>query len=139
LAKRWGAGRLPDRLGRLDMFWCFLIGLLAIGVFGASMFFDVGETFLADTLKEMGIGGAIGVGVGFVVFVYVAALVYGMSSMNGRKAMMGIGLFSLAFGGACIQYYESVVAMLPFITSKWLGIPLIINGGLMCKLGSFKE
>ena len=73
------------------------------------------------------------------MFVYVAGLVYGMSSMNGRKALMGIGLFSLAFGGACFTYYDTVYAMLPFITSKWIGAPILINGGLMCKLGSFKE
>ena len=119
------------------MFWGFLIVLLAVGVFGVSFMMD--DFDLMATYTEMGIGGAIGVGVGLIVFVYVAGLVYGMSSMNGRKALMGIGLFSLAFGGARFTYYDTVYAMLPFITSKWIGAPILINGGLMCKLGSFKE
>ncbi|MEC7882564.1 MAG: hypothetical protein VYB35_06615 [Verrucomicrobiota bacterium] len=122
------------------MFWGFLILLLAGGVFGGSMLFDVQEDFLSKSFLEMGVGGAIGVGVGFVVFVYVAGLVYGMSSPTGRKVLMGLGIFFVLFGVCCIMYWDEVVSqMMPFLPSKWLGLPIAATGGLMCNLGSFKE
>ena len=122
------------------MFWGFLIILLAFGVFGGSLLFDVPEDFLAKSYSEMGIGGAIGVAVGLLVFVYVAGLVYGMSSPTGRKVLMGLGLFFVLFGGCCIMYWDEVVyPMMPFLPSKWLGLPILATGGLMCNLGSFKE
>ena len=78
------------------MFWGTLIGVLVVGVIGADMIFDMEDPdFLANTLKEIAIGGGIGVAVGLALFVYVAGLVYGMSTANGRKTLMGLGLLTL--------------------------------------------
>ena len=77
------------------MFWGTLIGVLVVGVIGADMIFDMEDPdFLANTLKEIAIGGGIGVAVGLALFVYVAGLVYGMSTANGRKTLMGLGSVS---------------------------------------------
>ena len=138
------------------MFWGTLIGVLVVGVIGADMIFDMEDPdFLANTLKEIAIGGGIGVAVGLALFVYVAGLVYGMSTANSRKTLMGLGLLTLLLGLGSFSYPLEVGAILPlhllvglFVTpepgevleySAWYGIPYLINGGLMCKLGSFKE
>ena len=138
------------------MFWGTLIGVLVVGVIGADMIFDMEDPdFLANTLKEIAIGGGIGVAVGLALFVYVAGLVYGMSTANGRKTLMGLGLLTLLLGLGSFSYPLEVGAILPlhllvglFVTpepgevleySAWYGIPYLINAGLMCKLGSFKE
>ena len=138
------------------MFWGTLIGILVVGVIGVDMIFDMEDPdFLANTLKEIAIGGGIGVAVGLALFVYVAGLVYGMSTANGRKTLMGLGLLTLLLGLGTFSYPLEVGAILPlhllvglFVTpepgevleySMWYGIPYLINGGLMCKLGSFKE
>ena len=138
------------------MFWGTLIGVLVVGVIGADMIFDMEDPdFLANTLKEIAIGGGIGVAVGLALFVYVAGLVYGMSTANGRKILMGLGLLTLLLGLGSFSYPLEVGAILPLHLlvglfaspaegevleySAWYGIPYLINGGLMCKLGSFKE
>ena len=138
------------------MFWGTLIGVLLVGVIGADMIFDMEDPdFLANTLKEIAIGGGIGVAVGLALFVYVAGLVYGMSSLNGRKTLMGLGILSVILGLGSFSYADTVGGIIPlhlivglFVTpaegesitySGWYGIPYLINGGLMCKLGSFKE
>ena len=138
------------------MFWGTLIGILVVGVIGVDMIFDMEDPdFLANTLKEIAIGGGIGVAVGLALFVYVAGLVHGMSTANGRKTLMGLGLLTLLLGLGSLSYPLEVGAILPlhllvglFATpepgevleySMWYGIPYLINGGLMCKLGSFKE
>ena len=146
----------PTGLAGCDMFWGTLIGILVVGVIGVDMIFDMEDPdFLANTLKEIAIGGGIGVAVGLALFVYVAGLVYGMSTANGRKTLMGLGLLTLLLGLGSFSYPLEVGAILPlhllvglFVTpaegelitySEWYGIPYLINGGLMCKLGSFKE
>ena len=138
------------------MFWGTLIGILVVGVIGFDMILDMEDPdFLANTLKEIAIGGGIGVAVGLALFVYVAGLVYGMSTANSRKTLMGLGLLTLLLGLGSFSYPLEVGAILPlhllvglFVTpepgevleySAWYGIPYLINGGLMCKLGSFKE
>ena len=138
------------------MFWGTLIGVLIVGVIGADMIFDMEDPdFLANTLKEIAIGGGIGVAVGLALFVYVAGLVYGMSTANSRKTLMGLGLLTLLLGLGSFSYANEVGAIVPlhllvglFVTpeppevleySAWYGIPYLINAGLMCKLGSFKE
>ncbi len=98
-----------------------------------------GPTEIAATYKEMAIGAGIGIGVASIIFVYVALIVYGMSTSTGRKTLMGAGIFCLLFGFATYFYYDSLHVMLPFLISKWLSIPLVINGGFLCKLGSFSE
>ena len=120
------------------------------------MIFDMEDPdFLANTLKEIAIGGGIGVAVGLALFVYVAGLVYGMSTANGRKTLMGLGLLTLLLGLGSFSYPLEVGAILPLHLlvglfaspaegevleySAWSGIPYLVNGGLMCKLGSFKE
>ena len=120
------------------------------------MIFDMEDPdFLANTLKEIAIGGGIGVAVGLALFVYVAGLVYGMSSLNGRKTLMGLGILSVILGLGSFSEPDTVGGSIPlhllvglFVTpaegesitySGWYGIPYLINGGLMCKLGSFKE
>ena len=128
----------------IDMLWGILIILLAGGVFGASFMMDLE---VAAIYKEMVIGGGIGIGVASVIFVYVALIVYGMSSSTGRKTLMGAGIFSLLLGAATFVYFDSLsvsMASIPilsfvFATSKWLGIPFAINGGFLCKLGSFSD
>ena len=127
------------------MLWGILIIFLAGGVFGASFMMDSLE--VAAVYKEMMIGGGIGIGVASVIFVYVALIVYGMSSSTGRKTLMGAGIFSLLLGAATFVYFDSLsvsMASIPilsfvFATSKWLGIPFAINGGFLCKLGSFSD
>ena len=138
------------------MFWGTLIGVLVVGVIGADMIFDMEDPdFLANTLKEIAIGGGIGVAVGLALFVYVAGLVYGMSSLNGRKTLMGLGILSVILGLGSFSEPDIVGGIIPlhllvglFVTpaegesityTGWYGIPYLINGGLMCKLGSFKE
>jgi len=137
---------------------------MALGVIAVGMIWDMGMTLMRGkveytwtmgTLMEMGIGGVIGVAVGIFLFFYVAGLVYGMSTLNGRKTLMGLGLLTLLIGIGSFSYPIEVGAILPlhllvglFVTpeegavveySVWYGIPYVINGGLMCKLGSFKE
>ena len=146
----------PTGLAGCDMFWATLIGVLVVGVIGADMIFDMEDPdFLANTLKEIAIGGGIGAAVGLALFVYVAGLVYGMSSLNGRKTLMGLGILSVILGLGSFSEPGTVGAIIPlhllvglFVTpaegelitySEWYGIPYLINGGLMCKLGSFKE
>ena len=146
----------PTGLAGCDMFWGTLIGVLVVGVIGADMIFDMEDPdFLANTLKEIAIGGGIGVAVGLALFVYVAGLVYGMSTANGRKTLMGLGLLTLLLGLGSFSYPLEGGAILPlhllvglFVTPEpgedlvysWVyGIPYLINGGLMCKLGSFNE
>ena len=101
---------------------------------------------VAAIYKEMVIGGGIGIGVASIIFVYVALIVYGMSSSTGRKTLMGAGIFFLLFGGATLVYFDTWfmgMASVPVLSvvfySKWLGIPYIINGGFLCKLGSFSD
>ena len=137
------------------MFWGILIGILAVGVFATDLIFDMGEEFLSSSMKEIGVGGVIGVVLGICLFVYVAALVYGMSTLKGRKTLMGLGILTLLLGIGSFSEAETVGAIIPlhllvglFVTpaegevlayTPWYGIPYVINGGLMCKLGSFKE
>ena len=110
---------------------------------GASFMMDLE---VAAVYKEMMIGAGIGIGVASVIFVYVALIVYGMSSSTGRKTLMGAGLFFLLFGAATLVYFDTWfmgMASVPVLSvvfySKWLGIPYIINGGFLCKLGSFSD
>ena len=126
------------------MLWGFLILLLAGGVFLSSMMMD--DVDMAKIFMQMGFGGALGVVVGLAVFVYVAGLVYGMSSPNGRKALLGIGVFTILFGLAFLMYYPEVNAVLTFLPSAedvepmpFVGLPIMATGGLMCKLGSLKD
>ena len=130
----------------LSMLWGFLIILLAGGVFVGSMIFDVGEGFVAESFLQMGFGGALGVAVGLAVFVYVAGLVYGMSSANGRKVLLVIGVFTILLGLACIMYWPELRTVLTFLPTAeevpalpYIGVPIIGTGGLMCKLGSLKD
>ena len=127
------------------MLWGILIILLAGGVFGASFMLDSLE--VGAIYKEMVIGGGIGIGIASIIFVYVALIVYGMSSSTGRKTLMGAGLLSVLLGFATLFYYDALsmsMASIPilsllFATSKWLGIAYAINGGFLCKLGSFSD
>ena len=126
------------------MLWGFLILLLAGGVFLSSMMMD--DVDMAKIFMQMGFGGALGVVVGLAVFVYVAGLVYGMSSPNGRKALLGIGVFTILFGLAFLMYYPELNAVLTFLPSAedvepmpFVGLPIMATGGLMCKLGSLKD
>ena len=126
------------------MLWGFLILLLAGGVFLSSMMMD--DVDIAKIFMQMGFGGALGVVVGLAVFVYVAGLVYGMSSPNGRKALLGIGVLTILFGLAFLMYYPELNAILTFLPSAedvepmpFVGLPIMATGGLMCKLGSLKD
>ena len=126
------------------MLWGFLILLLAGGVFLSSMMMD--DVDMAKIFMQMGFGGALGVVVGLAVFVYVAGLVYGMSSPNGRKALLGIGVFTILFGLAFLMYYPELNAVLTFLPSAedvepmpFVGLPIMATGALMCKLGSLKD
>ncbi|MAS76761.1 MAG: hypothetical protein CMO57_10265 [Verrucomicrobiales bacterium] len=126
------------------MLWGFLILLLAGGVFLSSIMMD--DVDMAKIFMQMGFGGALGVVVGLAVFVYVAGLVYGMSSPNGRKALLGIGVFTILFGLAFLMYYPELNAVLTFLPSAedvepmpFVGLPIMATGGLMCKLGSLKD
>ena len=95
----------PVGLAGRDMLWGILIIFLAGGVFGASFMMDSLE--IAAVYKEMMIGGGIGIGVASVIFVYVALIVYGMSSSTGRKTLMGAGLFFLLFGSNIILQFNN--------------------------------
>jgi|TARA_B100001250_G_C19808598_1_gene794636 hypothetical protein len=126
------------------MLWGFLIILLGGGVFAASILLD--DIDIATIFAQMGLGGAIGVFVGMAVFVYVSGLVYGMSTPNGRKALLGIGVFTILLGLAFLMYYPELNAVLTFLPSSedvepmpFVGLPIIATGGLMCKLGSLKD
>jgi hypothetical protein len=126
------------------MLWGFLILLLAGGVFLSSIMMD--DVDMAKIFMQMGFGGALGVVVGLAVFVYVAGLVYGMSSPNGRKALLGIGVFTILFGLAFLMYYPELNAVLTFLPSAedvepmpFVGLPIMATGALMCKLGSLKD
>ena len=126
------------------MLWGFLILLLAGGVFLSSIMMD--DVDMAKIFMQMGFGGALGVVVGLAVFVYVAGLVYGMSSPNGRKALLGIGVFTILFGLAFLMYYPELRAVLTFLPSAedvepmpFVGLPIMATGGLMFKLGSLKD
>ena len=102
---------------------------------------------LITVYKQMGFGGAVGLLVGMAVFVYVAGLVYGMSTPNGRKTLLGLGVFTILLGLACIMYWdEYLTQILTFLPSseevpalRFIGVPIIGTGGLMCKLGSLKD
>ena len=114
------------------MLWGFLILLLAGGVFLSSIMMD--DVDMAKIFMQMGFGGALGVVVGLAVFVYVAGLVYGMSSPNGRKALLGIGVFTILFGLAFLMYYPEVNAVLTFLPSAedvepmpFVGLPIMAN------------
>ena len=98
-----------------------------------------GTTEVVATYTEMAIGAGIGIGVAAIIFVYVALIVQAMATPTGRKILMGAGIFFLLFGAATYAYYDSVVMIMPFIFSYWLSIPFVINGGFLCKLGSFSE
>ena len=126
------------------MLWGFLIILLAGGVFLVSILTDGME--IATVYKQMGFGGAVGLLVGMAVFVYVAGLVYGMSTPNGRKTLLGLGVFTILLGLACIMYWPELRTVLTFLPSKedvpalpFIGLPVIGTGALMCKLGSLKD
>ena len=126
------------------MLWGFLIILLAGGVFLVSILTDGME--IATVYKQMGFGGAVGLLVGMAVFVYVAGLVYGMSTPNGRKTLLGLGVFTILLGIACIMYWPELRTVLTFLPSKedvpalpFIGLPIIGTGALMCKLGSLKD
>ncbi|RZO61257.1 MAG: hypothetical protein EVA72_00380 [Limisphaerales bacterium] len=126
------------------MLWGFLIILLAGGVFLVSILTDGME--IATVYKQMGFGGAVGLLVGMAVFVYVAGLVYGMSTPNGRKTLLGLGVLTILLGLACIMYWPELRTVLTFLPSKedvpalpFIGLPIIGTGALMCKLGSLKD
>ena len=126
------------------MLWGFLIILLAGGVFLVSILTDGME--IATVYKQMGVGGAVGLLVGMAVFVYVAGLVYGMSTPNGRKTLLGLGVLTILLGLACIMYWPELRTVLTFLPSKedvpalpFIGLPIIGTGALMCKLGSLKD
>ena len=126
------------------MLWGFLIILLAGGVFLVSILTDGME--IATVYKQMGFGGAVGLLVGMAVFVYVAGLVYGMSTPNGRKTLLGLGVLTILLGLACIMYWRELRTVLTFLPSKedvpalpFIGLPIIGTGALMCKLGSLKD
>ena len=126
------------------MLWGFLIILLAGGVFLVSILTDGME--IATVYKQMGFGGAVGLVVGMAVFVYVAGLVYGMSTPNGRKTLLGLGVLTILLGLACIMYWPELRTVLTFLPSKedvpalpFIGLPIIGTGALMCKLGSLKD
>lgn len=127
------------------MLWGFLIILLAGGVFLVSILTDGME--IATIYKQMGFGGVLGIAVGMAVFVYVAGLVYGMSTPNGRKALLGIGVFTILLGLACLMYWDVYLTpILTFLPSAeevpalpFIGLPIIGTGALMCKLGSLKD
>ena len=126
------------------MLWGFLIILLAGGVFLVSILTDGME--IATVYKLMGFGGAVGLLVGMAVFVYVAGLVYGMSTPNGRKTLLGLGVLTILLGLACIMYWPELRTVLTFLPSKedvpalpFIGVPIIGTGALMCKLGSLKD
>jgi len=135
----------PAGLAGSGMLWGILIILMAGGVFGASFMMDSLE--VTAVYKEMMIGAGIGIGVASIIFVYVALIVYAMASSTGRKVLMGSGIFSLLLGAATFVYFDTLsmsMASIPilsfvFATSKWLGIPFAINGGFLCKLGSFSD
>ena len=101
---------------------------------------------LITVYKQMGFGGAVGLLVGMAVFVYVAGLVYGMSTPNGRKTLLGLGVLTILLGLACIMYWPELRTVLTFLPSKedvpalpFIGLPIIGTGALMCKLGSLKD
>ena len=102
---------------------------------------------IATIYKQMGFGGVLGIAVGMAVFVYVAGLVYGMSTPNGRKALLGIGVFTILLGLACLMYWDVYLTpILTFLPSAeevpalpFIGLPIIGTGALMCKLGSLKD
>lgn len=126
------------------MLWGFLIILLAGGVFLVSILTDGME--IATVYKQMGFGGAVGLLVGMAVFVYVAGLVYGMSTPNGRKTLLGLGVLTILLGLACLMYWPELRTVLTFLPSKedvpalpFIGLPIIGTGALMCKLGSLKD
>ena len=126
------------------MLWGFLIILLAGGVFLVSILTDGME--IATVYKQMGFGGAVGLLVGMAVFVYVAGLVYGMSTPNGRKTLLGLGVLTILLGLACIMYWPELRTVLTFLPTKedvpalpFIGLPIIGTGALMCKLGSLKD
>ena len=81
------------------------------------------------------------------VFVYVAGLVYGMSTPNGRITLFGLGVFTILLGLACLMYWDVYLTpILTFLPSAeevpalpFIGVPIIGTGGLMCKLGSLKD
>jgi hypothetical protein len=65
------------------MFWGVLIGILAAGVFGASVMMDID---LMAMYKEMSIGVGIGVGTATVIFVIGAGVVSAIDYSRKRNA-----------------------------------------------------
>ncbi len=106
-----------------------------------------GTTEVVATYTEMAIGAGIGIGVAAIIFVYVALIVQAMATPTGRKILMGAGIISVLLGMAVFFYFDSLsvgmasIPVLSFIlgATKWLGNPFGINGGFLCKLGSFSE
>ena len=66
------------------MFWGVLIGILAAGVFGASIMLDGIDLMAMYT--EMGIGVGIGVGTATVIFAIGAGVVSAIDYSRKRKA-----------------------------------------------------
>jgi hypothetical protein len=66
------------------MFWGVLIGVMAVGVFGASTMMD--SIVLVDMYKEMGIGIGAGVGTAAVIFAIGAGVVSAIDYSRKRNA-----------------------------------------------------
>ena len=66
------------------MFWGVLIGVVAVGVFGASTMMD--SIVLVDIYKEMSIGVGVGVGTASVIFAIGAAVVSAIDYSRKRNA-----------------------------------------------------
>jgi len=66
------------------MFWGVLIGIMAVGVFGASTMMD--SIVLVDMYKEMGIGIGAGVGTAAVIFAIGAGVVSAIDYTRKRNA-----------------------------------------------------
>jgi hypothetical protein len=66
------------------MFWGVLIGVMAVGVFGASTMTD--SIVLVDMYKEMGIGIGAGVGTAAVIFAIGAGVVSAIDYSRKRNA-----------------------------------------------------
>ncbi|MFT6561809.1 MAG: hypothetical protein ACJAX6_000184 [Limisphaerales bacterium] len=66
------------------MFWGVLIGVMAVGVFGASTMTD--SIVLVDMYKEMSIGVGVGVGTASVIFAIGAAVVSAIDYSRKRNA-----------------------------------------------------
>ncbi|MFL2910406.1 MAG: hypothetical protein ACJZ70_07695 [Limisphaerales bacterium] len=103
---------------------------------------------IATVYKQMGFGGAVGLLVGMAVFVYVAGLVYGMSTPNGRKTLLGLGVLTILLGLACIMYWPEYEDSDFDVSPIWKRMCRLCHSlvslssaqvALMCKLGSLKD